>query len=82
MFSEARNIFLILKVTSKISTIDVDIKYIKINLNIQIERAKTETFYTNAMINCVEKESFGRSVSSSLMHCFLSVSSWSVSWCK
>lgn len=44
MFSEARNIFLILKVTSKISTIDVDIKYIKINLNIQIERTKTETF--------------------------------------
>lgn len=44
MFSEARNIFLILKVTPKISTINVDIKYIKINLNIQIERAKTETF--------------------------------------
>lgn len=44
MFSEARNIFLILKVKSKISTINVDIKYIKINLSIQIERAKTETF--------------------------------------
>lgn len=33
MFNEVRNIFLMLKVTSEIITINVDIKYVKINFD-------------------------------------------------